>query len=396
MVSVVNEPSLLSSTPASLLLPSPVHPSPRPRPSPYPHPYPPPPSQGRAHSQEAEFDEPAWMLMPDGLGNVRLAILSPEPKAGPEDDYGAYYDDDYDPGSNVEFILYTREHPEVGEKGIYNSSCASLGFSRFSPDRPSKILVHGFGDAARQSYMLPLLRDAFLSKGDYNIFLVDWSPLSMVPWYNSAATNTEVAAMMTAKLVDDLETTRGAKTSDFHLVGFSLGAHVVGIAGRILAERRPGDAGARIRRITGLDPAQVLFTSAEPSMRIDTSDAEFVEVVHTSGGYLGFMRPLGHVDVYPNGGAWPQPGCVLDFVAVCSHRRAYYIYSEAILAGGEGFEAQPCAEWGNLEMGDCQGTSYRLGTEDQTSARGIFFLDTNDEAPFAKTEDQYDENAVRR
>ncbi|XP_046389278.1 lipase member H-A-like [Ischnura elegans] len=379
------------------LLPTPAHLSPKPRPSPYPQPYPPPArsnNKGRTHSQEAQFqdEQPEWMLMPDGMGNVRLAILSEEPRGveGDHDDYN--YED---PGSNVEFILYTREHPKVGEKGRYNSSCNSLGFSRFSPDRPSKILVHGFGDAARESYMLPLLRDSFLSKGDYNIFLVDWAPLSSVPWYSTAASNTEVAATMTARLVDDLEKSHGARAGDFHLVGFSLGAHVVGMAGRMLAERRPGDEGARIRRITGLDPAQVLFTSAGPEWRIDTSDAEFVEVVHTSGGYLGFMRPLGHVDVYPNGGAWPQPGCVLDFVAVCSHRRAYYIYSEAILSEGAGFEAQPCIEMDHLQMGDCNGDAYKLGREDQTSARGIYFLDTNEESPFAK-EDQHDENEVRR
>jgi phosphatidic acid-selective phospholipase A1 len=48
--------------------------------------------------------------------------------------------------------------------------------------------------------------------------------------------------------------------------------------------------------------------------RLDSGDAEFVEVVHTSGGYLGYRDPIGQVDFFPNGGTWPQPGCYMDFV----------------------------------------------------------------------------------
>lgn len=67
-----------------------------------------------------------------------------------------------------------------------------------------------------------------------------------------------------------------------------------------------------------LDPAQVLFQSAGPSDMLEASDADDVEVVHTSGGYLGFQRALGHRDFYPNGGSWPQPGCTLDYAGTPS------------------------------------------------------------------------------
>jgi Lipase len=51
------------------------------------------------------------------------------------------------------------------------------------------------------------------------------------------------------------------------------------------------------------------------SVQLDKSDADFVDVIHTCGGFLGFARPLGHVDFYPNGGSFVQPGCanVLSF-----------------------------------------------------------------------------------
>lgn len=62
-----------------------------------------------------------------------------------------------------------------------------------------------------------------------------------------------------------------------------------------------------------LDPAQVLFKTAKREEMLSDTDAEDVEAVHTSGGYLAFQAPLGHRDFYPNGGSWPQPGCTLDY-----------------------------------------------------------------------------------
>ena len=46
---------------------------------------------------------------------------------------------------------------------------------------------------------------------------------------------------------------------------------------------------------------------------LDPSDALFVDVIHTNGGYdgwghLGYLGSCGHVDFYPNGGS-AQPAC---------------------------------------------------------------------------------------
>ena len=64
---------------------------------------------------------------------------------------------------------------------------------------------------------------------------------------------------------------------------------------------------------TGLDPAGFLFESSPPDMRLDASDAKFVDVIHTNAdsifvGGLGAVDPMGHVDFYPNGGS-TQKGC---------------------------------------------------------------------------------------
>lgn len=39
------------------------------------------------------------------------------------------------------------------------------------------------------------------------------------------------------------------------------------------------------------------------------SDAHFVDIIHTDGGILGNLEPMGHADFYPNNGVGVQPGC---------------------------------------------------------------------------------------
>jgi hypothetical protein len=46
-------------------------------------------------------------------------------------------------------------------------------------------------------------------------------------------------------------------------------------------------------------------------MRLDNTTANFVDVIHTCGGLYGLLKPVGHVDFYPNSGTYIQPGCAI-------------------------------------------------------------------------------------
>lgn len=64
---------------------------------------------------------------------------------------------------------------------------------------------------------------------------------------------------------------------------------------------------------TGLDAAGPYFENTDPVVRLDPTDADFIDVIHTDTQpfYLlgfGIEMPIGHVDFYPNGGI-QQPGC---------------------------------------------------------------------------------------
>ena len=65
-----------------------------------------------------------------------------------------------------------------------------------------------------------------------------------------------------------------------------------------------------------MDPAGPGFSSymdrVRDVARLSRDSADLVDVIHTDGtGFMsyGLLEPLGHMDFYPNGGAW-QPGCL--------------------------------------------------------------------------------------
>lgn len=58
-----------------------------------------------------------------------------------------------------------------------------------------------------------------------------------------------------------------------------------------------------------MNPAGPLFDVGNPATRLDFTDAEYVEVIHTETGTFGIAAPIGHANFYANGGA-NQPGCV--------------------------------------------------------------------------------------
>ncbi|KAJ9584909.1 hypothetical protein L9F63_020764, partial [Diploptera punctata] len=144
----------------------------------------------------------------------------------------------------------------------------------------------------------------YLRRGNYNVILVDWSPLAALPWYSAAVINCHTVGRYLADFLEFLINKEYISIMDVHLIGFSMGAEIAGFTGQELGER-----GLKLPRITGLDPAYPLFNYASGILRLSKEDAMFVDIIHTDGGVLGFPSQIGHVDFFPNSGRDKQPGC---------------------------------------------------------------------------------------
>lgn len=213
----------------------------------------------------------------------------------------------------------------------------TLSSSNFDPKRSTKFFTHGW-TSSQNSDTSQILKNNYLEMEDANVILVDWSTIASDILYPIPAIKTKQVGEHVARMVDFLAN-NGLDINEVHMIGHSLGAHVTGSAGSSIKK-------GKIARITGilklqlllhqtksylnrqqkernrkiwydknyivlgLDPALPGFEIISPiENRLDKSDAQFVDVIHTCGGVLGYFSDIGHVDFYPNGGVPSQPGC---------------------------------------------------------------------------------------
>lgn len=137
-------------------------------------------------------------------------------------------------------------------------------------------------------------------------------------------------------------------------------------------------------RNSGLDPAFPFFSLADAGDRISETDAKYVQIIHTCGGFLGFDKAIGTADFYPDGGA-TQANCLIDVGGACSHGRAYEYYAESI-SSNKGFYGRKCSDKTHFLRNDCHSQDFAKmgGLKPDPGIRGSFFLWTNPSKPFAK------------
>ena len=93
------------------------------------------------------------------------------------------------------------------------------------------------------------MKDALLDKGDFNVIMTDWS-VGANQDLGVSSGNTRLVGAQMAELAQFLIYRNGNSKDlpdNFYLIGFSLGAHVVGYAGSYLQTKY----GMTIGRITG-------------------------------------------------------------------------------------------------------------------------------------------------
>lgn len=75
---------------------------------------------------------------------------------------------------------------------------------------------------------------------------------------------------------------------DVTIVGHSLGAHIAGRAAKLFQSI------GKVACIIGLDPASIGFDALAPVNRLDKTDADYVQIIHTDSNKFGLAHPIGH------------------------------------------------------------------------------------------------------
>ncbi|XP_072495109.1 pancreatic lipase-related protein 2-like [Notamacropus eugenii] len=304
---------------------------------------------------------------------------------------------------NTRFLLYTNENPNTFQT-ILSDDPSTIEASNFKTDRKTHFIIHGFLDKGEEFWLTDICKK-MLQVEKVNCFCVDWKKGSRTR-YTQAANNIRVVGAEVAYLINVLSTEFGYSPSNVHLIGHSLGAHAAGEAGKRLQ--------GQIGRITGLDPAEPYFQNTPEEVRLDASDAIFVDAIHTDSAPMipnlgfGMRQTVGHLDFFPNGGK-QMPGCqknilstIIDIngiwegtrdFAACNHLRSYKYYAESILQP-DGFLGYPCTSYEVFNSDGCfpcpaEGCPRMGHYADQfkgkTNALGqTFFLNTGDSGNFSR------------
>uniref|UniRef100_UPI0037E7A007 lipoprotein lipase n=1 Tax=Semicossyphus pulcher TaxID=241346 RepID=UPI0037E7A007 len=223
--------------------------------------------------------------------------------------------------------------PETIEECEFNSTTMTF------------IVIHGWTVTGMFESWVPKLVSALYEREpSANVIVVDWL-VRASQHYPTSAAYTKLVGRDIAKFVTWLQKELQLPWDRIHLLGYSLGAHVAGIAGD-LTDRK-------ISRITGLDPAGPTFEYADNQNTLSREDAQFVDVLHTNtrgspDRSIGIQRAVGHIDIYPNGGTF-QPGCDIqntllgiasaglkglqnmDQLVKCSHERSIHLFIDSLL-----------------------------------------------------------------
>nr|XP_045362529.1 pancreatic lipase-related protein 3 isoform X1 [Camelus bactrianus] len=313
---------------------------------------------------------------------------------------------------NTRFLLYTRHNPKAHQE-ISAVNHLTIQASHFGTDKITHINIPGWKtDGKWQQDMCNvrcertlLYASVLLKVEDVNCINLDW--INGSRQYIHAINNLRVVGAEVAYFIDVLVKKFEYSPSKVHLIGHSLGAHLAGEAG----SRTPG-----LGRITGLDPAGPYFHNSPREVRLDPSDANFVDVIHTNAVRFlfelgaGTVNACGHLDFYPNGGKH-MPGCedlitplfkfdlnaykeeVSSFFE-CNHARSHHFYTESIL-NPDAFVAYPCRSYKSFNAGNCfrcpkEGCptmghfADRFHLKTMRPNRAYYFLNTGTFSPFAR------------
>ncbi|KAK3924947.1 Pancreatic triacylglycerol lipase [Frankliniella fusca] len=278
-------------------------------------------------------------------------------------------------GDNINLTLYLKDKNVTFN---INDSVSILSHPGFKKALPTVLYMHGYTES-NQSRSVGLVANAFLKRGDHNFILVDWNYYVTFPYLKAFFNLFQVSHALAKSITRMVEA--GVRPESLWVVAHSLGGQLAGVTAK--------DLDFKISRITALDPALPGFTF-DGIPNLGPKDAEFVDVIHTDGGFFGFNQLIGHIDFFPNNGTRVQPGCPSYVTGLydghCSHHRSWDFFAESLL-NETAFPAVACPGWTNFTAGECKSTDVAymgIRAKEARHRPGRYYLVTAEEAPFGK------------
>ncbi|XP_062983664.1 lipase member I [Elgaria multicarinata webbii] len=244
----------------------------------------------------------------------------------------------------VHLLLYTERNKDCAEKLNERNL---TGSTYLNVSKKAIFIIHGYRFTGSPPIWITNIKDLLLKKGDANVIIVDWNQGATTVIYPKAVSRAKEVVKILKNVIDQM-LANGASLDSVYMIGISLGAHIAGFVGKAY--------NGQIGRITALDPAGPSFTGKSPSERLDHTDAQFVDCIHTDIDAFGYRKPLGNIDFYPNGGT-DQPGCPRTILGgseyfKCDHQRSVFLYMSSLKQNCD-VTAYPCDSYKDFMSGKC-------------------------------------------
>ncbi|XP_075156812.1 vitellogenin-1-like [Haematobia irritans] len=275
----------------------------------------------------------------------------------------------------------TIEYP-VGQSNMFRY------VSQFDPKKRTVVFVAGFF-APPEIYFIADMAKAYNCRGGYNFLLYN-TRTYLATLYANTAYNTDKLGRFLAIGLRNL----GLPPDRLHIIGHSLGAHIVGIAGRYYYKL----TGRKIDRITGLDPARPCFRTPSIFPSLKRGDGRYIDIIHSNPYELGTEEAIGDVDFFAGGLSPTRRGCGINIR--CSHEISIQYLVESIYPGNElNFVGYQCDSYEDLEQQTCRGPRSIMGFANGGRSRGIHYVPVRPQSPFGSngnSDDSYRFNSCGR
>lgn len=120
-------------------------------------------------------------------------------------------------------------------------SVSNLDFVNFDATKETVFIIHGWNSHSFD-VMATSIKDAYIQTRDINVIVADWSETASTEYIQAKKAVWPVSRSL-ANMVNLLVNRKGLNLNKTAFVGFSIGAHIAGVASRILK--------GRISQITG-------------------------------------------------------------------------------------------------------------------------------------------------